>query len=57
MCVLLEPSPLMVALKSQSGASKGFEFGQYKGSDKVQGCKDCLNSLNLAPTWLVAKVP
>ena len=59
MCVLLESSPLSVALKSQSGASTGFEFWQYKGSDKFQGYKNCLNSLISAPipSWLVAKVP
>ena len=37
MCVLLESRPLSVALKSQSGASTGFEFWQYEGSDKFQG--------------------
>ena len=59
MCVLLESSPLSVALKSQSGASTGFEFWPYKGSDKLQGYKNCLNSLISAPipSWLVAKVP
>ena len=39
MCVLFESSPLMVALKSQSGASTEFGFGQCKGSDKFKDTK------------------
>ena len=40
----------MVTLRSQSGASTGFEFGQHKGSDQVQGYKDYLSSVISAPT-------
>ena len=52
MCVLLEPSHLMVTLKSQSGTTAGFEFGQHRGSGKFQGYKDSLNSLIPAPTMV-----
>ena len=40
----------MVALRSQAGASTGFEFGQRKGSDQVQRYKDYLNGLISART-------
>ena len=54
-CVLLESSPLLVAFRSQSGASTGFEFGQCKDNDQVQGYRDCLNSLISAPTMVGGK--